>query len=98
MNEVLPDVKWCIKSDGWDVIAGLTESMRLEWSGDVDLNDGRLQKQYDEYMKRVNLVQHINRQFSATEERRLTIKDLPSFKLSIVNDLSYIDKSEFIND
>ena len=80
MNEVLPDVKWCIKSDGWDVIAGLTESMRLEWSGDVDLNDGRLQKQYDEYMKRVNLVQHINRQLSATEERRLTIKDHRSDK------------------
>ena len=60
INEVLPDVEWWIKSNRCDVIAGLTESMRLEWS-DVDLNDGRLQKQYDEYMKRVNLVQHINR-------------------------------------
>lgn len=40
--ETLPDESWWIKSDGCDVVAGLTESMRGEWSGDVDLGDGSL--------------------------------------------------------
>ena len=44
--KVLPNEEWWIKSDGCDVIPGLTESVRLEWSGDVDLGDGSLQKQH----------------------------------------------------
>ena len=37
-----PDVWWWIKGDGVDVVKGIGESMRGEWSGDVDLNDGKL--------------------------------------------------------
>ena len=33
------------------MIKGLKESVKLQWSGDVDLNDGCLHKQYDEYKK-----------------------------------------------
>ena len=67
--------------------------MRLEWSGDVDIGDGNLQKQYSNYMERVSLVKHINRQLSEVNlQRILTAGDLLCIKESIVKDLTYIDK------
>jgi hypothetical protein len=44
-------------------------------------------------MKRINHIQHINRQLSDTKLKQCTIDDLVSVKTSIVNDLSYIDKT-----
>lgn len=32
---------WVKKADGTDLVSGLGESIRGEWSGDVDLNDGK---------------------------------------------------------
>ena len=51
-----PDSSWWIKADGVDVLPGLGESMRMEWSGDVDLNDGSLQRQYDAYIQRLDFI------------------------------------------
>ena len=48
---------WWIKVDGVDVVAGLGESLRLQWTGDVDLCDGELQKQYQLYRKRLAFIQ-----------------------------------------
>lgn len=33
------------------------ESTKMEWSGDVDLNDGLLQKQYEAYKQRLSVVE-----------------------------------------
>ena len=44
---------WWIKADGVDVVAGLGESLRLQWSGYVDLCDGELQTQYQLYRNRL---------------------------------------------
>lgn len=44
-----PNSWFWVKADGVDVVAGLGESLRLQWSGDVDLNDGELSKQYQLY-------------------------------------------------
>ena len=33
--------------------------MRMEWSGDVDLNDGALQQQYASYISRLKFIQGI---------------------------------------
>lgn len=44
-----PDSWWWLKADGCDIISGLKESAKLEWSGDIDLNDGKLQEQYQAY-------------------------------------------------
>ena len=38
------------------MLKGLKESVKLKWSGDVDLNDGQLQKQYEEYLNRLESV------------------------------------------
>ena len=36
-----------MKADGCDLVEGLGESVNLDWSGDVDKNDGkRLYKHY----------------------------------------------------
>ena len=37
-----PNGRWWIKADARDMRAGVMESMRHEWSGDVDLGDGQL--------------------------------------------------------
>ena len=39
-----------------DVVEGLSESVRLDWSGDVDLDDGSLQLQYETYITRLNFL------------------------------------------
>ena len=51
-----PTAWWWLKADGCDLVKGLKESVKLQWSGDVDLNDGQLQKQYEEYVSRLESV------------------------------------------
>ena len=38
------------------MVKGLKESVKLKWSGDVDLNDGELQEQYNIYIGRLESV------------------------------------------
>jgi len=47
---------WWLKADGCDLVKGLKESVKLKWSGDVDLNDGELQEQYNKYIGRLESV------------------------------------------
>lgn len=54
-----PGVWWWIKGDGVDLVKGIGESMRGQWSGDVDLNDGKLNLLHQEYQKRLEDVSHI---------------------------------------
>ena len=54
-----PDTRWWIKGDGCDLVSGLSESVRLEWSGDVDLDDGMLQEMYAAYKHRLNFIEGI---------------------------------------
>ena len=56
-NEAHPGVWWWVKGDGTDVIAGLGESVKHVWSGDVDLADGKLQALYDEYLQRRSFIE-----------------------------------------
>ena len=48
------DSWWWLKADGCDVLKGLKESTRLEWSGDVDLADGSIQKQHEKYKQHLD--------------------------------------------
>ena len=50
---------WWIKADGVDVVKGLCESTKGVWSGDVDLNDQKLQRLYQEVSERVKFVSSI---------------------------------------
>jgi len=55
--EFNPGVHRRIKGDGTDVLKGLCQSG--EWAGDVDLYDGKLQRQYSIFKKRVEKIQCI---------------------------------------
>lgn len=87
---MLPDVSWWIKSDGCDVVAGLTESMRSEWGGDIDLGDGKLQKQYEKYLSRLQLVKSIVRTIDDAHQRALIVHDLREIMKNLDDDLSFI--------
>lgn len=93
---MLPDELWWIKSDGCDVVSGLTESMRGEWSGDIDLGDGSLQKQYKNYTNRVDLVKGICQAVCGPCQRSLTVKDLSSIQLSLKEDLLFIPAGKML--
>ena len=77
------DTWWWLKADGCDIIKGLKESTKLQCSGDVDLADGSLQKQYEEYKKRLEKAKMIalNRQLACKELEKvlLDIKEYLEF-------------------
>jgi len=54
--------RWWIKGDGTDVVKGLWESVNGEWAGDVDLNDGKLREQYQQYQEKVTWAKSIGLQ------------------------------------
>ena len=56
---LLPDAVWWLKADGVDVLPGLGESVRKQWSGDVDLNDGQVKHMHDAYLKRLEFAKQI---------------------------------------
>ena len=82
--KMLPNVEWWIKSDGCDAVSGLTESVNYERSGDVDLGDGRVQKQHADYLKHIELVNGLSHQ----KQQRIDI--LHAIKQSLQKDLQYL--------
>ena len=79
-----PDVWWWLKADGCDITKGLKESIKLKWSGDVDLNNGKLQEQYERYKKCLELAQ------KAGLERDKVENDLNELLQDLIKDLDYI--------
>ncbi len=59
LHETHPNGRWWLKADGTDIQEGLRESMRNEWSGDVDLGDGKLQDEYSKYVEYLTFVRSI---------------------------------------
>ena len=51
-----PNAWWWLKGDGTDLNAGLSESMRMAWSGDMDLNDHKLHQAYDQYKQELGFI------------------------------------------
>ena len=79
-----------MKSDGCDVVADLTESMRGEWGGDIDLGDGKLIKQFEEYSDLIPSVKVMCRQLANSVERSRTLFDFGIVKKSLVDGLEFI--------
>lgn len=72
------DSWWWLKADGCDVLKGLKESTKMEWSGDVDLADGSVQKQHEKYKQRLDHASKVglNRASTAREILTSVKKDL----------------------
>lgn len=79
---------WWIKADGCDVVQGLRESVRLEWSGDVDMNDGKLKKMHSLYLKRLNFIASIG----LDDRKKVVIvkQDLALAKKDLDSDICFI--------
>lgn len=54
-----PNGRWWIKADACDMRAGVMESMRYEWSGDVDLGDDQLPALHQQYTALLDFVKGI---------------------------------------
>ena len=76
-----PNKSWWIKADALDFgKAGIRTSMKNEWSGDVDMGDGKLDKEHTKY---VNRLQEID---------GLTCSDLEDEKKKLIEDLPILQK------
>lgn len=58
-TQVHPHSWWWIKGDACDITKGLGKSATHHWSGDIDLGDGELEKQYSSYQQRVDFTKGI---------------------------------------
>ena len=82
---------WWVKADGCDINKGLKESVKRVWSGDVDLNDGGLQKQYDDYIKRIDQAKKLSIQNGESE----ACSQLKSLLDDLTKDLEFIHSGNF---
>ncbi len=55
-HRLFPKARWWIKADGVDLLCSLEESVRGDWNGDIDLDDGKLQLLRSEYTARIEDV------------------------------------------
>lgn len=90
--EMHPNSWWWIKGDGVDLQSGLGESMRKKWSGDVDLNDGKLQEHYASYMEELSFIQNLD-----VTDRKKLLEDLCSVSANTVQHLEFVTKSKLSN-
>ena len=58
----------------------------MQWSGDVDLNDGSLQKQYERYLTRLGNAKGIGLKGG----KQGALRDLEIVKSDILKDLQYV--------
>ena len=85
-----PNATWWIKGDGCDVVPGICESVNMVWSGDVDLNDGELQKAYQQYRKQLEFISGIGLNTRQTKE--LIVQDLKVLCDWLVSDKDFAIK------
>ena len=76
---------WWLKADGVDVVSGLGESVRLEWSGDVDLNDGSMQRSHEAYIQRLKFIEKIG-----LRERITLHPDITTLESGLKDDLVFL--------
>ena len=82
---------WWLKADGCDIVKGLKESTKLQWSGDVDLADGALQKQYKAYQQRLDVTKAMGL------KRESRVQDLTTALSSLSKDLEFVQSGMHSN-
>ena len=89
---VHPESWWWIKADGCDLVSGLGESVRGEWNGDVDLNDGAISHLYNEYQQHLDFVTSIG---GEKRSDHVSLKnDLCRLKQHMAEDIEFVTKSK----
>ena len=85
-----PNALWWIKGDACDVIPGLCESMQLKWSGDVDLNNGNVERDYQQYKSRLQMVSTLG--LGVRRARPVFKDDLSTVHQNLVKDKDFLVK------
>lgn len=86
-----PTEWWWLKADGCDVVEGLKESVEHEWSGDVDLNDGKLAELHSKYMARRKFIEGV-----CIGNRKVLLSDLKKLKTNLKDDITFLCSSKLI--
>ena len=90
---LLPDANWWVKADGVDVVPGICESVRKEWSGDVDLADGKIKQTHDAYLNRLKSTKSIG---LGPRKGHLQIQqDLVQLHLDLTDDVAFLSFGNF---
>ena len=87
-NKSHPGVWWWVKGDGTDVTAGLGESVKHIWSGDVDLADGKVQVLYGDYMNRRAFVEGLG--LGGRQGRWDISSDLRTIESQLTSDMDFL--------
>ena len=87
---------WWIKADGCDVVKGTWESTTGKWSGDVDLNNGKLEQLYKNYQEQVRFTESVGLTSRSTPGQ--VKQDLATILKSIDLDLKFLKESRRAND
>lgn len=77
-----------------DVVKGLGESMRGQWSGDVDMNDGHLVGLYQEYKHRLKKATDIGLGERGTLQ--LIEVDLNAALEELTKDLTFVHSGKLL--
>ena len=85
-----PDAMWWIKGDGCDIVPGLCELVQLKWSGDVDLNDGKVQNDYKLYKSKLDFMSGLG--LGSRQERSTNQADLKVVYQQIRSDNEFATK------
>ena len=86
----LPVLDEAVRSlpDGVDVVSGLGESVKLQWSGDVDLNDGKLDEMHSAYSTRLQFIESIG---IVRRQQADIYEDLTVLESGIIEDLTFLN-------
>ena len=87
-----PNVWWWIKADGCDLVEGLGESTKLDWSGDVDKNDGKLQEMFKSYRARLDFISGLGKK--NRRELAVIVQDLSQCTRDVKEDISFVSTGE----
>ena len=82
-----PNAWWWLKGDGTDLNPGLSESMRMVWSGDVDLNDHKLQQAYDQYKQELGFIAGLGLKERLRPD--LICEDMAAIRYNLLRDIEF---------
>ena len=86
-----PHAAWWIKADGCDVVKGLFESVRGQWSGDVNLNDGAVDRLRSELQMRLDHIGQLG--LGTRRSPEVIMADLTKLKTSLIDDAEFCSSS-----
>lgn len=87
-----PEAWWWLKADGCDLVSGLKESVKLEWSGDVDLNNGKLQELHSEYKSSLEFVEAVG--VGRKRDQRALLADLHKLQKNLEGYLTFLSSGK----